>query len=529
MTTEINNLASIIEEIKASQQKVLKAFEKHNSLVIKSLEVIQQLKTETKVEIVKVKDPLEEIKYVSQSVDRYIISNNFDMSARCGFLTNIFNILFSYNKDKISTSFKEIFLNILKECLNIDKPDSYSINKFFIHIKDFKEKILQVRDIRWLLLELEKYPQYFQFTEDDLTVMKDNNASRDNIYLIKKFLKKDGEYEEFYSEEEGGGIKLKYCMKNGSLHGEYKEFYPNGKIKQETSYTNGIQDNDYKVWCENGQQFVEGKINGENIQWYENGNIMNKYTRLNGKLEGEYIEWHENGNLWIKANHKDDKLCGDFELYYIDGKLNLKMFCIDGRIGKYTHMTIKKDGEYKSWYDNGTLWVHSNYKNNVLDGKYIEWDMEGKLRKECRYKDGVLDGEYKFIDSNLKKIHQFNCTDNVFELKEENFYLNNDKMMTNIGNILVVLFYNNECTDCERFLPEFKKISLCYTDIPYAICDIGKYPKIFEQNKLTKKPFKNVPTIDIYYKGASWIRYSKELNIDIVKDFIKQSIQKLLP
>ena len=66
MTPENTNIASIIEQIKASQQKVLQAFEDHNSLVNKSLELLQQLKTETKVEVIKVKDPLEEIKKINE-------------------------------------------------------------------------------------------------------------------------------------------------------------------------------------------------------------------------------------------------------------------------------------------------------------------------------------------------------------------------------------------------------------------------------------------------------------------------------
>ena len=60
LTTEIDKNAisvdAIIKQIKESQENVLKAFEEHNNLVNKSLEIIQQLKTETKVEIVKVKD-----------------------------------------------------------------------------------------------------------------------------------------------------------------------------------------------------------------------------------------------------------------------------------------------------------------------------------------------------------------------------------------------------------------------------------------------------------------------------------------
>jgi antitoxin component YwqK of YwqJK toxin-antitoxin module len=454
LTTELDKNAmsvdSIIKQIKESQEKVLKTFEEHNNLVNKSLEIIQQLKTETKVEVVKVKDPLEEIKKIKKEFDRY----ELDLTKRFVTLTNIIDILLLYNKDKISSSFKDIFLNILKRCLDIN-PDNVYIS---FHFKNqLKENILKVRDIRWLLLEMEKYPQFFHFTEDDLTIMKENGASRDNIYLVKKFLKKDGDYEEMYEEEEGGGIKLQYHMTGGHLNGEYKKFYKDGKIEQETNYTNGVQHNSFKVWYNNGQQFVEGKITGENIQWYKNGNIMNKYYRINDKKEGEYKEWNENGILMINANHKDDELYGECDFYYPNGKIHIQMNCIGGNIKKkiyklhgryieykedgtylkecfYTegklinlrtyntsgHLELKKslirydtyelsryyecdgklhdqvitiddkwNGEYKSWWHNGNKCIETTYKDDKIHGDYLYWNEDGTLREKSVYEDGV--------------------------------------------------------------------------------------------------------------------------------------------
>jgi hypothetical protein len=301
LTTDNTNNAfsvdAIIKQIKESQENVLKAFEEHNKLVNKSLELLNshsrmRINGETFFEhntiekvFVKVKDPLEEIKNVKELFDRY----ELDLTTRCGFLTNIFNILLLYNKDKISASFKDIFLNILKRCLDINTDTQY----ISFHFKNqLKENILKVRDIRWLLLEMEKYPQYFQFTEDDLTIMKENGASRDNIYLVKKLLKKDGDYEEMYEEEEGGGIKLQYHMTGGHLNGEYKEYYPDGNLKQETSYKDGLKYGYERVFMNNGDRVMESKykedkLHGEHKRYFQNRLILYSHYK-NGNLDGEY-------------------------------------------------------------------------------------------------------------------------------------------------------------------------------------------------------------------------------------------------
>lgn len=244
MTPENTNIASIIEQIKASQQKVLQAFEDHNSLVNKSLELLQQLKTETKVEVVKLKDPLEEIKKINEQYkDRKLYGY-----LRVLIIDLIIDCLTLYETSKISTTFKEIFLNLFSKCLQFTNDS----DRLFFNGKSFKNNVLKVRDIRWLLLEMEKYPQYFQFTEDDLNVMKENGASRDNIYLVKKFLKKDGDYEEYYPEEEGGGIKLQYHMTGGHLNGEYKSWWHNGNKCIETTYKDDKIHGDYLYWNEDG-------------------------------------------------------------------------------------------------------------------------------------------------------------------------------------------------------------------------------------------------------------------------------------
>ncbi len=539
------NITSIIEQIKASQQNVLKAFEDHNIFVNNSLEKLQQIKTETKVEVVKVKDPLEELKkvrdefnkdinkepnfinFIKNSYIRYTehtYENNPKNILRCGWIENlvfknceniksitlhfqnardelsfkypleensieytinfgspdtisiignkiytsmlpinllpyqhiyftcekidetkpctatmiygyynaniswmpcgtvndtvvftiqgkkllttkgicipyenndflhncdninkiqgdyigkIVDILSLYKDGKISTTFKEIFLKIFNECLQF-KGECYHFNG-----KMFKEAILKVRDIRWLLLEMEKYPQFFGFTEDDLEVMKNNGASRDNIYLVKKFLKKDGDYEEYHSEEEGGGIKFQYHMTGGKLDGEYKIWHKNGTLYCQDYYKEGNKEGESKRWNHDGQlvfqgYYKDGKLEGESKGWDKDGHLLEHIIYDN---EGKIVKlkrYHNCGVLDLEKTLIENDTYELTRYYEWDGKIQDQVIMVGN----------KWNGEYNSWWHNGNKCTKTTYKNDKLDGEWEYWSEDGTLKEKCFYKDG---------------------------------------------------------------------------------------------------------------------------------------------
>jgi antitoxin component YwqK of YwqJK toxin-antitoxin module len=255
------------------------------------------------------------------------IQNEFDVSkTQWEYLRKIVDILSLYDNSKISTSFKDTFLYIFKKCVQDKIEESFHI---------LKQSILKIRDIRWLLLEMEKYPQLFHFTEEDLLLMKENNASRDNIYLVKKFLKKDGDYEDYYPEEKGGGIKCKYHMTGGSLNGEYKEWHQNAQLY--------IQ-----------QYYKDSKLEGECKMWYPNRKIDIQHYYKDEKNEGECKWQPQNGQLYFQGYYKEDK----------------------------------KEGECKWWYENGQIDSQGYYKEGKRDGEWKHWNEDGTLKEKIIYKDG---------------------------------------------------------------------------------------------------------------------------------------------
>jgi antitoxin component YwqK of YwqJK toxin-antitoxin module len=333
---------NLIEQIKASQKHVFKVFEEHNILVSKALEKLKELKTETSV--VRVKDPLEEIKKFNDEVGTGKYHSKYSM------ITCLIDILCIYGPYKISSAFKDIFLRLFRSSLELDNAN----------FEDAKKRILKVRDIRWLLLEMENYPQYFQFAEEDLELMKENGASRDNIYLVKRFLKKDGEYEEYYTEEKGGHIKEKFSMSGGKLNGLYQRWHPNGEKFQEYTFKDGKKVGLYQSWYDNGQKLAESHYFKDN------------------KKEGLTQAWFPKGTVWYTCNFKEDKFDGLYKQWYENEEKMSELTYEDGNF----------HGFQQGWYENGQKNYESSYINGKLNGERREWNEQGKLILHRIYKDG---------------------------------------------------------------------------------------------------------------------------------------------
>ncbi len=117
--------------------------------------------------------------------------------------------------------------------------------------------------------------------------------------------------------------------------------------------------------------FHQPKMNKYSQHEHPHGKIelYNRKTKLiiyeknykEGKKEGIQKSWHENGQIWNEGNYKEGK----------------------------------KEGIQKNWYDNGQLCYEENYKEGELDGIQKEWYKNGQLEYERNYKEGELDGIQK--------------------------------------------------------------------------------------------------------------------------------------
>jgi antitoxin component YwqK of YwqJK toxin-antitoxin module len=205
-------------------------------------------------------------------------------------------------------------------------------------------------------------------------------------------------YETTYHKN--GNLKCKYRTKFGVKDGEYIKYYKNGQIKKIIYYTDNKLNGPYKKWAHTEYFYVNGQSSSE-LEYEELSNeeksISNSHlleietNYVNGKLDGEYKEWwiinegEYSGPLASQSFYKKGVRQGEYKTWFESGQL-------------YVDTNYKDNvyhGEYKSYYEDGMKYIEASYINGKLEGEYKEWHENGQLQKLVYYKKGKKNGEFK--------------------------------------------------------------------------------------------------------------------------------------
>ena len=76
---------------------------------------------------------------------------------------------------------------------------------------------------------------------------------------------------------------------------------------------------------------------------------------------------------------------------------------------RFSDDSIKNDGEYIEFYEDGTEFSHGSYQNGVPVGEWVYQHPDGSVAKKVNYKDGYPDGKIEVHreDGTLKAIRVF--------------------------------------------------------------------------------------------------------------------------
>lgn len=99
---------------------------------------------------------------------------------------------------------------------------------------------------------------------------------------------------------------------NGQLSGICRKWYPNKQLMEERFYSNG-------------------KKNGKQVAYWENGKKRFEFSAKNDEYEGELSEWTFDGKLIHLAHFKDGQEEGSQKLWYDNGKIRANYVIIKGK------------------------------------------------------------------------------------------------------------------------------------------------------------------------------------------------------
>lgn len=133
-------------------------------------------------------------------------------------------------------------------------------------------------------------------------------------YMISIFSCQENKFipeSKFYKD---GAIKESFFRnKNGELEGEYKQFYPSGKLLTSKNFKDGKEYGRASHYYESGelkevQYFDKGVlINGDTV-YYQNGKIKFASYYDNGRKSGRFQRWSQQDSLEFETVYLNDTI-----------------------------------------------------------------------------------------------------------------------------------------------------------------------------------------------------------------------------
>ncbi len=220
-----------------------------------------------------------------------------------------------------------------------------------------------------------------------LLVFQSVNAQQTQRNQTDEQGRKQGYWKKF---DQMGYVSYEGNFVDGIPIGEFKYYYPNGKIKAVSMMSENGKLSRTKMYHCNGRLMAEGKFFEQ-----KKDSIWNYYSEYDGILlsteiykdrlkSGVWKNFYPDGKTAEIFTYENDQRNGSWMQYYTDGTIKLE--------GNFVN--DKKEGAFKMFHPNGQLQVSGQYKNDLKDGLWTEFDENGEKIKEGQYRLGRLISEF---------------------------------------------------------------------------------------------------------------------------------------
>jgi antitoxin component YwqK of YwqJK toxin-antitoxin module len=277
----------------------------------------------------------------------------------------------------------------------------------------------------------------------------------------------------------------------GKKQGNWKTFFPSGKVFTESKYLDDKLDGYYKEYNEKGdliktEKYIDGVLQvnvAELIKldtkktFFGNGQVKSSGTYKQGVAEGVTRFYDSVGVITNSQIFKSGVLIsegiydekgfqqGPWKEYYLTGELKSEGVYENGkRVGlwKYYHQNKKleqigkfnkkgkPDGDWKWYFESGNILREETFINGLPEGEMKEYDdsgvvvtkgnfiegekdgfwflQDGDEREEGKYRGSMKDDLWKYFYSNGKVSHQGKYTEGL-ENGKHTYYYDNGRVM----------------------------------------------------------------------------------------------------
>ncbi len=252
-------------------------------------------------------------------------------------------------------------------------------------------------------------PEGYWKTYYETEVLK-SEGNRKNFQLdsIWKFYDENGKLisEISYQNDLKNGLKKTYTDKeileenyeNDIKSGLTRYYFPDGKIKKTVLFEKGRETGISKEYTQEGVIIV--------LTEYRNGIIIRREninrTDRNGKKQGVWKTFYEDETLQTEAFYVNGKKNGYFKEYNPDGTLkSIKKYIDDEEqkdVPELTEYEIRTD-----YYPDGSLKVVGSYKDGLAEGIRREYTKDGKIATAYIFEKGFITGQGVVDEKGLKQ------------------------------------------------------------------------------------------------------------------------------
>ncbi len=233
--------------------------------------------------------------------------------------------------------------------------------------------------------------------------------------------KEDGPVKIYYPN---GQVSSEGIIRDGKPDGYWITYYVTGIKKSEGKRNNFLLDSTWRFYNQGGEltqviNYKLGERSGYSITYqYKNPDrpgkrtIASKELYVNDKKEGESYYYYNTGELQRIVPYEQGDRQGIGKEFDKDSTIITLVqynddFVVSRERINRTDAYGRKQGTYKTFYENGQLKKEENYLDGQLNGYYREYDREGELIQAMRYEGGAIVEE---IDEEAREIVDFKRT-----------------------------------------------------------------------------------------------------------------------
>jgi len=188
-----------------------------------------------------------------------------------------------------------------------------------------------------------------------------------------------------------GMVMYKGTFKNDKPVGEFKYFYPSGKLKSVMTFSEDASKAHNISYHENGKKMAEGNfVNKKKVgSWKYYSDVDEKLVSVenykNGLLNGKSITYYiDEGKPFEVFVYRNGVKNGEWVKYFIDGQIMTYTFLVNGKL----------QGDFVNYNPDGILIVKGQYNDGEMDRTWLYYDEKGKLyRKEVYNKGNLVNAE----------------------------------------------------------------------------------------------------------------------------------------